>query len=102
MLVPITVQAMTTVPQARRCLWILVATLGVLVAIQFANFFGAGNGLVIGEVQGLERGEVRSFGPVGDSVGFVLLLGYLLALCFGHSREPPRFSAGSCSQADLG
>jgi O-antigen ligase len=83
MLVPITAQAIRTLPQARRCLWILLGTLGVLAAIQFVNFFGASHGLVIGEVQGLERGEVRYFGPVGDSVGFVLLLGYLLALCFG-------------------
>ena len=81
--VPITAQAIKTLPQARRCLWILFATVGVLAAIQFINFFGASHGITIGEVQGIERGEVRYFGPVGDSVGFVLLLGYLAALCFG-------------------
>ncbi len=83
LIVPVMAQALKTLPQARRCAWMMFALLGVLVAIQFANFLGASHGFIIGEVQGIERGELRYFGPVGDSVGFVLLLGYLLALCYG-------------------
>ncbi|MGH9257333.1 MAG: O-antigen ligase family protein [Vicinamibacterales bacterium] len=102
MLVPITAQAMKTVPQARHCLWILLGTLGVLAAIQFVNFFGASRGIIIGEVQGLERGEVRYFGPVGDSVGFVLLLGYLVALCFGSLAGAGAFLGAILLTAGLG
>ena len=102
MLVPITAQAIKTLPQARRCLWILFGTLGVLAAIQFVNFFGASHGIVIGEVQGLERGEPRYFGPVGDSVGFVLLLGYLLALCFGSLAGAGAFLGGILLTAGIG
>jgi O-antigen ligase len=75
--------AVKNLDEARRCAWILIGLLGVLVAIQFVNAVGASRGFAIGEVQGMERGEPRYFGPVGDSVGFVLLLGYLLALCHG-------------------
>lgn len=81
-LVPVLACAITTLPQARRCIGILLATLAALAAIQFINFFGASHGITIGEVQGIERGEVRCFGPVGDSVGFVLLLGYVASLRF--------------------
>ena len=102
MLLPIAAQAMKTVPQARRCLWILLGTLGALAAIQFINFFGASHGLVIGEVQGMERGEVRYFGPVGDAVGFILLLGYLIALCFGRLAWAGVFLGAILLTAGLG
>lgn len=102
LLVPIAAQAMKTLPQARRCLWILLGTLGALAAIQFLNFFGASHGIIIGEVQGTERGAVRYFGPVGDSVGFVLLLGYLLALCFGSLAGAAAFLGAILLTAGLG
>ena len=102
LLVPIAAQAMKTLPQARRCLGILLGTLGALAAIQFVNFFGASHGIIIGEVQGIERGEVRYFGPVGDSVGFVLLLGYLLALCFGSLASAGAFLGAILLTAGLG
>ncbi len=71
-------------------------------AIQFVNFFGASHGIIIGEVQGLERGEPRYFGPVGDSVGFVLLLGYLIALCFGSLAGAGAFLGAILLTAGLG
>ncbi len=80
-LVPILAQTVRSLPQARRCVGILLVTIGALVAIQFVNFLGASHGFTIGEVQGIERGEVRYFGPMGDSVGSILLLGYLYSLC---------------------
>lgn len=83
LIVAMMANAVKNLDQARRCAWILIGLLGVLVAIQFVNAVGASRGFTIGEVQGMERGEPRYFGPVGDSVGFVLLLGYLLALCHG-------------------
>ena len=75
-------QAVPTLAHAKRFLLVLLGTLTLLAAIQYINAVGAGQGFVIGEVQGLERGEARYFGPVGDSIGVVLLLGYLAALCF--------------------
>ena len=102
MLVPVAAQAVKTLPQARHCLGILLGTLGVLAAIQFVNFFGASHGIIIGEVQGIERGEVRYFGPVGDSVGFVLLLGYLLALGFGSLAGAAAFLGAILLTAGLG
>ena len=83
LIVAMMANSLKNLTQARRCAGILFGLLGVLVAIQFVNFLGARHGFKIGEVQGIERGELRYFGPVGDSVGFVLLLGYLLALCYG-------------------
>ena len=83
LIVAMMANSLKTLTQARRCAGILFGLMGVLVAIQFVNFLGASRGFTIGEVQGMERGELRYFGPVGDSVGFVLLLGYLLALCSG-------------------
>lgn len=83
LIVAMMANALKNLTQARRCAGILFGLLGVLVAIQFVNFVGASRGFTIGEVQGIERGELRYFGPVGDSVGFVLLLGYLLTLCYG-------------------
>ena len=74
----------------------------MLAAIQFINFFGASHGIVIGEVQGIERGEVRYFGPVGDSVGFVLLLGYLVSLCFANVAGAGVFLSGILLTAGLG
>lgn len=67
--------------QARAAAVVLLLFLAGLMVLQFINFGGARVGLAIGEVQGIERDMPRVFGPVGDSVGFVLLLGYLYALC---------------------
>lgn len=101
-LLPVMAQAVTTRPQAERCIRIVLATLAALVAIQFINFAGASHGFVIGEVQGLERGEARYFGPVGDSVGFVLLLGYLFALCSARLVAAAVFLGGILLTAGLG
>ena len=76
-------QSVRTLAHAKRFLFVLLGTLTLLAAIQYINAVGSSHGVVIGEVQGLERGEARYFGPVGDSIGMVLLLGYLTALCFG-------------------
>ena len=73
--------SIATPAQARRCLGIVTATLTMLAVIQVVNYVGAPRGFIIGEVQGIERGELRFFGPVGDSIGSVLLLGYAIALC---------------------
>jgi O-antigen ligase len=101
-IVPILAQAVSTVPQARRCVGILLATLAALAVIQFINFFGASHGIVIGEVQGIERGELRYFGPVGDSVGAVLLLGYVAALCFANMTAAGVFLGGILLTAGIG
>lgn len=100
--VPIMATAVTSVPQAKRCIAILLATLAALAAIQFINFFGASHGIVIGEVQGAERGEVRYFGPLGDSVGVVLLLGYVASLCFASIAGIVAFLGGIVVTAGLG
>ena len=101
-LVPVTACAIKSLPQARQCIKILVGTLVVVAAIQFVNFFGARYGIIIGEVQGIERGELRYFGPVGDSVGFVLLLGYLVSLCFANVIGAGAFLGGIVLTAGLG
>ena len=101
-LVPVMACAITTLPQARRCIGIVLATLAALAAIQFINFFGASHGIIIGEVQGIERGELRYFGPVGDSVGFVLLLGYAASLCFARVIAAGAFLGGILLTAGLG
>ena len=101
-LVPILAQTVRSLTIARRCAGIVLATLGVLAAIQFINFFGASRGFTIGEVQGLERGEVRYFGPVGDSVGSVLLLGYLYSLCASSVLGTGAFLGGIMLTAGLG
>ena len=95
-------QTIHTAAQAKRVLRILLGTLVLLAAIQFLNCFGASHGFVIGEVQGLERGEPRYFGPVGDSVGMVLLLGYLAALCFSSITGAAFFLGGILLTAGLG
>jgi O-antigen ligase len=95
-------QTIQTPAQAKRILRILLGTLVLLAAIQFVNCFGAGHGFVIGEVQGLERGEPRYFGPVGDSVAMVLLLGYLVALCFASVTGAALFLGGILLTAGLG
>jgi O-antigen ligase len=95
-------QTIQTAAQAKRVLRILLGTLVLLAAIQFVNWFGASHGFVIGEVQGLERGEPRYFGPVGDSVGMVLLLGYLVALCFASVTGAALFLGGILLTAGLG
>ncbi len=82
LLVPIMATAAGSIPQIRRCIQILLVTLVVLMLIQFWNALGI-PGWSIGEVQGGERGQERYFGPVGDSIGFVLLLGYAVGLCSG-------------------
>jgi O-antigen ligase len=101
-LIPILAQAVRSLPQARRCVQILLVTLSVLAAIQFINFLGASHGIVIGEVQGVERGETRYFGPVGDSIGMVLLLGYLCALCYSSVLGIGAFLGGIMLTAGLG
>jgi O-antigen ligase len=95
-------QTIHTAAQAKRVLRILLGTLVLLAAIQFVNCFGASHGFVIGEVQGLERGEARYFGPVGDSVGMVLLLGYLAALCFSSITGAALFLGGILLTGGLG
>jgi O-antigen ligase len=95
-------QTIQTSAQAKRVLRILLGTLVLLAVIQFVNFFGASHGFVIGEVQGLERGEPRYFGPVGDGVGMVLLLGYLVALCLASVTGAALFLGGILLTAGLG
>jgi O-antigen ligase len=95
-------QTIQTSAQAKRVLRILLGTLVLLAVIQFVNWFGASHGFVIGEVQGLERGEPRYFGPVGDSAGMVLLLGYLVALCFASVTGAALFLGGILLTAGLG
>jgi O-antigen ligase len=102
LVIPIIAQTVRTLPQARLCIRVLLATLVALAAIQFVNFFGASHGLTIGEVQGIERGEVRYFGPVGDSVGVVLLLGYLASLCFANLAGAALFLGGILLTAGIG
>jgi O-antigen ligase len=101
-IVPIMAQAVTTIPQAKRCIGIVIATLAVLAAIQFINFFAASHGFVIGEVQGTEREEARYFGPLGDSVGVVLLLGFVVSLCFANVAGIVAFLGGIVLTAGLG
>lgn len=101
-MVPVMAQAVTTRLQAERSIRIVLATLAALAAIQFINFAGASHGFIIGEVQGLERGEGRYFGPVGDSVGFVLLLGYVVALCSARLAGAALFLGGILLTAGLG
>jgi O-antigen ligase len=95
-------QVIQTPAQAKRVLRILLGALVLLATIQFVNCFGASHGFVIGEVQGLERGEARYFGPIGDSVGMVLLLGYLAALCFSSVIGAALFLGGILLTAGLG
>jgi O-Antigen ligase len=102
LIVPIMAQAVTTIPQAKRCIGIVIATLGVLAAIQFINFFGESHGFVIGEVQGIEREAARYFGPMGDSVGVVLLLGFVVSLCFANVPGVVSFLVGIVLTAGLG
>ena len=101
-LVPILAQTIASPTQGRRCVGLLGTTLLVLAVIQFVNFFGASRGFIIGEVQGMERGEVRYFGPVGDSIGFVLLLGYVVALCGARPVGVLLFAGGIVLTAGLG
>ncbi len=99
---PIVAQMVKTQAQAKFCIRVLLGTLGALALIQFANYFGASRGIMIGEVQGLERGEMRCFGPVGDSVGVVLLLGYLASLCFANLPAAALFLGGILLTAGVG
>jgi O-antigen ligase len=81
---------------------VILGTLTLLAAIQYINAVGATRGFIIGEVQGMERGEPRYFGPVGDSIGMVLLLGYLAALCAGRLIGALFFLGGIMLTAGLG
>ena len=99
---PVLAQSIKTTPQARRCAQIVLGTLLILGVIQFINFFGASRGIIIGEVQGIERGEQRYFGPVGDSVGFVLLLGYIFYLCAWKPGGVFLFGGGIVLTAGIG
>lgn len=101
-ILPVLAQSIKTMPQARRCAQILIATLLAAGFIQFINFVGASHGIVIGEVQGLERGEQRYFGPVGDSVGFFLLLGYIFYLCSWKPAGVFLFGGGIVLTAGIG
>jgi len=101
-LVPIMAQAIRSMRQARAAIAVLSVFLGCLVVIQFVNFAGASTGFVIGEVQGLEREEPRFFGPVGDSVGAVLLLGYLFCLCRWSIAAAAACAGGIVLTAGLG
>jgi O-antigen ligase len=102
LVLPIIAQTVRTLPEARLFLRVLLATLLGLAVIQFVNYFGAGHGFIIGEVQGIERGEERYFGPVGDSVGVILLLGYLAALCFANFLGAALFLGGILLTAGIG
>jgi O-antigen ligase len=102
LLIPIAAQAVRTLPQARVAIRVLLATLAALAGIQFINYFGAGHGIIVGEVQGAERGELRYFGPVGDSIGVVLLLGYSAALCSASITATALFLGGVLLTAGLG
>lgn len=99
---PMMAQMVKTQAQAKFCIRVLLGTLGALALIQFVNYFGASRGFMIGEVQGMERGEMRCFGPVGDSVGMVLLLGYLAALCFANLPAAVLFLGGILLTAGVG
>jgi O-antigen ligase len=98
----IVAQAVQTMSHAKLFIRIILGTLVLLAAIQFLNYVGASHGIVIGEVQGIERGEVRYFGPIGDSVGMVLLLGYLASLCFANLAGAVLFLGGILLTAGLG
>ena len=101
-IVPFLANFITTLTQAKRCLQIVAWTMVALGVIQFINFFGASHGITIGEVQGIERGELRYFGPVGDSIGFVLLLGYVGALCAARPTFALLFAGGIVLTAGIG
>ena len=102
LVVPIIAQCVQTLPHAKLCIRVLLGTVAVLAVIQFFNYFGAGRGWIIGEVQGIERGELRYFGPVGDSVGMVLLLGFIASLCFANLAGTALFLGGILLTAGLG
>jgi hypothetical protein len=99
---PVIAQSVRTLPQLKFGVRLLLGTLAGVAVIQFINYAGASHGIVIGEVQGAERGEWRYFGPVGDSVGVVLLLGYLAALCYGNPIAIALFLGGIVLTAGVG
>lgn len=101
-IVPVVAQAVRTVRQAKHGILIVIATLAVLALIQFVNFVGASHGVTIGEVQGLEREETRYFGPLGDTIGVILLLGYITSLCFRSVVGIGAFLGGILLTAGLG
>ena len=102
LLIVIVAQSVQTVARAKRFLLCLLGTLALLAFIQFVNAFGVSHGITIGEVQGLERGEARYFGPIGDSIGIVLLLGYLFALCAASLTGAALFLGGILLTGGLG
>ncbi len=102
LVLPLVAQSVRTLPQLKFSVRLLLGTLAAVALIQFINFAGASHGIVIGEVQGAERGEWRYFGPVGDSVGVVLLLGYLAALCYGNLPAVALFLGGILLTAGVG
>jgi O-antigen ligase len=102
LVLPIIAQAVRTLPQARMFGRVVLVTLVGLAVIQFVNYFGASRGFIIGEVQGIERGEERYFGPIGDSVGVILLLGYLVSLCCASLAGAALFLGGILLTAGLG
>jgi|GEM_PF-2906144 len=102
MLLPIVASCIRSEKMAERCIQILVVVMGAMSWIQFVNLFGAPFGVTIGEVQGMESGRPRYFGPVGDSVGFVLLLGYLQCLYSRRLIGAAVFIGGILLTAGLG
>jgi hypothetical protein len=54
--------------------WFMLAS----AASVYWTYFMGPRGLPFGELQGLETGQLRAFGLVGDSVGFLLVFGVLL------------------------
>lgn len=79
---PIMANAIRSHTQLKGCIGLILGWSFILVAIQLLNLILPA-GLSIGEVQGREREFERYFGPVGDSVGFILTL----SLAFGLSAR---------------
>ena len=102
LVLPIAAQAIRDPGSLRLAIRVLLGTLAAVALIQFVNYVGAGRGIIIGEVQGLERGELRYFGPIGDSVGVVLLLGYVASLCYANVPGVALFLGGIVLTAGVG
>lgn len=102
LVLPIAAQAIRDTGSLRLAIRVLLGTLAMVALIQFVNYAGASRGIIIGEVQGIERGELRYFGPIGDSVGVVLLLGYVASLCYANVPGAALFLGGIVLTAGVG
>jgi hypothetical protein len=102
LVLPIAAQAVRDMAGLKMCIRVLLGTLAAVALVQFVNYAGASRGIIIGEVQGIERGELRYFGPVGDAVGVVLLLGYIAALCYANVPGAALFFGGIALTGGLG